>query len=120
MTGHVEEGHALLPVTFRLDGEREVSIEFVVDTGFVGQLTLPTSAVEALGLAYQHTTYTNLADDSVVEMHVHAATILWQDEEIEVAVLATGRRPLLGMTLLEGSELVVQCRNGGLVIVDEM
>ena len=35
--------HPTVPVTFRLPGYPDLTIEFVVDTGFVGFLTLPAS-----------------------------------------------------------------------------
>jgi clan AA aspartic protease len=91
-----------------------------VDTGFVGFLTLPSAAVAALGLPFLHDTPANLADDSEVQLAVHEATIVWQDEERRVRLLATGKRPLLGMALLDGQELVVQCTDGGLVTVDTL
>jgi predicted aspartyl protease len=51
---------------------------------------------------------------------VHEAIILWNGEEREIRVLATGRRPLLGTALLEEHELVVQFTEGGLVTIDEL
>lgn len=120
IAGKVQSLHALLPVTFRLAGRPEVTIEFVVDTGFVGYLTLPPAAVAALGLRFLFDTAANLADDSEVQLPVHEATILWESAEQTVRVLATGRRPLLGMALLSGRELVVQCREGGLVTVEDL
>lgn len=39
--GYMSSLHALLPVTFRIDGQPGLAIEFVVDTGFTGFLTLP-------------------------------------------------------------------------------
>ena len=53
MRGSVSRLHALLPVTFRLTGRQELAIEFVVDTGYTGSLTLPMEAVEALGLQFE-------------------------------------------------------------------
>lgn len=41
MTGGVTGRHALLPVMFRLQGRPDLTIEFVVDTGFTYFLTLP-------------------------------------------------------------------------------
>ena len=120
MNGRFEGNHALLPETLRLPNGARITIEFVVDTGFGGDLILPISVVAALGLPYSRTMEANLADDSVVNLALHSATVLWQDREREVDVLATGKRPLLGMELLGGSELVVQCRNGGLVTADEI
>lgn len=120
ITGRVENFHAFVPVVFRLPGRRDVTIEFVVDTGFVGFLTLPPAAVTTLGLPFLHDTAANLADDSEVQLSVHAATIVWQGVEQRVRVLATGKRPLLGMALLNDQELVVQCTDGGLVTVDTL
>jgi hypothetical protein len=40
--------------------------------------------------------------------------------ELEVQVLATGRRPLLGAALLDGHEVLIQYSEGGLVAVDPL
>ncbi len=118
IVGQVTNHHALIPVTLRLAGQGELTIDFVVDTGFVGFLTLPPPAVTALGLPYQFDTPANLADDSEVQLAVHSASILWDGEVRVVRVLATGKRPLLGMALLAGQELIMQCTDGGAVRVD--
>lgn len=55
-----------------------------------------------------------------MELIVYGATILWHGEEREVRVLATGKRPLLGTALLEGSELVAQFAETGLVTVEPL
>ena len=51
---------------------------------------------------------------------VHEAIVLWDGEEREVLVIATGRRPLLGTALLDEQELVIQFTEGGLVTIDEL
>ncbi|WP_292825949.1 hypothetical protein [Nostoc sp. JL33] len=53
-------------------------------------------------------------------MPVHQANIIWNGEEREVNVLATGKRPLLGTGLLDEHELVIQFIEGGLVTIDEL
>ena len=45
MTGQVIGRHALLPVTFRLTDHPDLTIEYVVDTGYTDYLTLPRAAV---------------------------------------------------------------------------
>lgn len=117
MTGRVENLHALLPVTFRFSDKPDIAIEFVVDTGYTGYLTLPPAAVAALGLPFEYDLPANLADDSEVLVPVHAATILWNGVEQPVRVLALGKRPLLGTAMLDGNELVVQFAESGLVTV---
>ena len=118
MTGNVLHKHAMLPVLFRLPGQPDITIEFVVDTGFTGALALPLSAIAALALPYIGEQAANLANDTEVEISLHSATIVWNDTAQEVRVLATGSRPLLGTTLLDGNELLVQFVDRGLVTVD--
>jgi clan AA aspartic protease len=116
----VTDGHATVIVRFRILNRADVPIEFVVDTGFTDELCLPPEAVALLGLRFKYAMPVNLADNSQVTLPVHEAIILWNGEEREVRVLATGRRPLLGTALLEKYELVVQFTEGGIVTIDEL
>ena len=118
MTGNVVNLHVLLSVVFRLPNQPNLTIEFVVDTGFTGFLTLPPAAVTAMELPFLHCIPADLADASTIELNVHAATIVWNGVERQVPVLALGRRPLLGTALLENCELVIHFVEGGLVTVD--
>lgn len=120
MIGSVRAKHVLLPITFRLPSVPDVTIEFVVDTGFTGLLTLPPEAVTAMGLPFLHRIPAQLADGSFVEVAIHSATIVWKGTEAEATVLATGERPLLGTALLDGNELVAHFREEGLVTLDEL
>ena len=43
ITGRIWQLHALLPITFRLANQPDFAVEFVVDTGFTGFLTLPSA-----------------------------------------------------------------------------
>jgi clan AA aspartic protease len=117
ISGKVLRLHALLPIIFRLPDKPELSIEFVVDTGFTDQLTLPTEAVAAMGLPLLSRVPVDLADGSTIEIQMHEATIRWDGAERPVRVLAAGRRPLLGTALLDNFDLFVQFREGGLVTV---
>jgi len=49
---HVKGLQAHVGVTLRLPNQSGLEIEFVVDTGFEGALTLPPTAVAALGLPF--------------------------------------------------------------------
>jgi clan AA aspartic protease len=115
MTGRVESLHALLPITFRFSDKADIGIEFVVDTGYTGFLSLPAAGVAALELPFEYDLPANLADDSEVLVAVHSAIIVWNGVEQTVRVLALGKRPLLGTALLDGNELVVQFAEYGLV-----
>lgn len=120
MTGHVYGHHALLSVQLIPPGHSKIEIEFVIDTGFVGFLTLPAAAVEALGLPYSHSINANLADDSSIRVAIYIAGIIWNGVEQETEVLATGSRPLLGTLLLDGHNLEIAFADGGLITVEPM
>ena len=114
---HVSNRRALLQIAFRLGGQPDVGIEFVIDTGFTGSLTLPPDAVTAMGLPWLAERTANVADNRDVLVAVHAATILWHGAERIVPVLALGRRPLVGTALLDGSYLGVEFTDNGPVAV---
>jgi clan AA aspartic protease len=116
-SGTVHDLQARVNVVFRLPGRPDLAIECVVDTGFAGALTLPLSAVAALGLPFFQEIDANLANDMDVKTSVHVATIVWDGREIEVAVLAMGRRPLLGTALLDNKRLCADFVEGGAVTI---
>ena len=120
MKGRVEELHALLPITFRLPDKPDFTIEFVVDTGYTGYLTLPLAAVKLLDLSFEYDLPANLADDSEVLVSVYSANIMWNGAERMVRVLAMGKRPLLGTAMLEGNELLIQFAESGLVTLEQL
>ncbi len=118
ITGIVFNQRILVGVTFRLPNRPDIVIECVVDTGFEGTLALPPDAVTALGLSFYQGIYANLADNSAVSVDAYRATIVWNGQELRVAVLAMGSRPLLGTALLAGKELTAQFIDDGVVTID--
>ena len=100
--------HATVTLTFLLPNGSSIPIEFVIDTGFTGELCLPLEAVSLMGLTFRHDIPANLADNSEVLLPLHEAIVLWDGQEREVLVIATGRRPLLGTALLDEQELVIK------------
>ena len=118
--GHVENRHALLPVSFLTLQSNRVTIEFVVDTGFTDALCLPEQAVQALQLPYQFDFPATLADGSEVLLPVHEARIFWQGETRRVHILATGTRPLIGTALLDNCTLTILFHEGGTVTVEPL
>ena len=115
--GRVTDLQATVDVVLRV-GNLDVKVECVVDTGFAGALTLPESIVTELGLLFFQEIFANLANDQDVRTAVHVATIVWEGRETEVAILAMGRRPLLGTALLESRRLTVDLVEGGPVMIE--
>jgi clan AA aspartic protease len=118
MIGSVENLHLLLPI--QLPNQPDTTIEFVIDTGFTGFLTLPPAAVAAMGLPFLYDIWVTLADGSSARLALREADILWDGSPRRVRVLATGQQPLLGTKLLDGYELVTQFTDGRLVTVEHL
>lgn len=118
--GSVVGLQARVNLVMRLPNRPDLQIEFVIDTGFEGALTLPPAAITALGLPYLIQINANLANNSSVVADVFQATIVWDGAERDVAVLAMGRRPLVGTALLDGFNLNADFEDGGLLTLQRL
>lgn len=94
-----------------------MEIETVVDTGFTGHLVLPPELVRDLGLPLRGSRDSYLADGSVVSLDVHRVGVEWDGRVRVVQALAAEGTTLVGMSLLQGSELRVQAVDGGEVTI---
>ena len=96
-------------------------LEFAVDTGFDGHLTLPLSVIERLELAPEGFGRAELADTEVRQFGLYDAVVSWHGQPRNVAVLHSETQPsLLGMALLWGSRITIDARGGGEVVIEEI
>jgi clan AA aspartic protease len=118
MTGAVNASdEAVMPLEVRnSSGERE-TLAAVVDTGFTGFLTLPRAVVDLLSLPLLGSTPATLADGSTATLEVCEVMVVWHGLSRPVECLVTESAPLMGMSLLRGSELRVETEPGGAVVV---
>jgi clan AA aspartic protease len=93
MTGSVSGHRAMVPVTFRIQNQPDIQIEFVLDAGFNGFLTLPPGAVATLRLPFRYRIPVHLADGSSTAVTVHSAAILWHGTTrlVEIISLSMSR-----------------------------
>ena len=115
MQGRVKDGRASVPITFRLFNQPDFQIEFVVDTGFNDYLTLPPQAISAMNLPQYSNTPVRLADGTETMLAIHSATIVWDEVELIVPVLAAGVKPLIGTALMDGYHLSIYFQIDGVV-----
>jgi clan AA aspartic protease len=107
----------VLPLTF-VDGVRDV--EFILDTGFDGYLTLPSRIIQSL-VAEPFSPQTHLlADGSEMQSLVYRLTISWEGELREVEALVLETNPLLGTLCLEGYHLDIEATEGGEVLIEPL
>jgi clan AA aspartic protease len=88
--------------------------------GFNGFLTLPPALIAGLGLPWLCRRQGQLADGSLLAFDVHVVTVDWHGQTRTVEVEATDAQPLLGMALMEGSELRIQVAPSGAVAVAKL
>ncbi len=121
-------GHARIPtgeprVTIHvadISGETH-PVEFLVDTGFDGDLTLSPALIRRLGLPHLRVGKVTLADNLDREFGVYGAEVSWNGKTVEVEVLESeDDPPLLGMAMLWGSRITIEAREGGLVTIEDL
>jgi len=118
MTGNVNSDlEPVIRLIVRDASSQPKDVEAVIDTGFNGSLTLPQAFIAALGLPWLCRQQAQLADGSVQVFDVHVATVEWDGQPRTVEVEAADVHPLIGMALLQGSELRIQVETGGSVTI---
>ena len=104
-------------LTVRGPAGQEQEVEAIIDTGFDGWLSLPSSLVVRLGLVWRRRGRALLADGSESVFDIYEATVDWDGRARRIPVDEAETFPLVGMSLLEGYELKVQVQRGGNVTV---
>jgi clan AA aspartic protease len=110
MKGTVDEsGRALLILTLMSSsGDKEVTLQAWVDTGFTGDLILPQSMVDELNLSATGVIEAVLADGSQVTLIRYTCNLPWFGEIHQLEVVANmGPMPLIGIGLLESRRLLI-------------
>jgi clan AA aspartic protease len=118
--GRLIDRKAIVPVIIRLPQQPDFSLDFVVDTGFNDYLTLPVQAISAMNLPLYSSIPARLADGSETLLSVHLGTIIWDNVEKVVPILASGYKPLLGTGMMEGYHLEVDFEDNGLVLLTKI
>jgi len=121
ITGVVtDRREAVIRLRVRGPAGQDQEIEAIIDTGFDGWLSLPSSIVAQLGLVWHRRGRALLADGSESVFDIYEATVDWDGQARRVPVDQAETVPLVGMSLLEGHELVVEVRSGGSVKVSAL
>ena len=118
ISGHVNSSpEAVVSLVVRGPDGHEQGVEAVIDTGFTGQITLPTELITELGLPFLGQSRAVLGDGSEILYDVFEVSVIWDGGARLVNVDAAETEPLLGMGLLLGHELAIQVVPGGTVSI---
>ena len=110
MIGRIDNtGRALLDIELRQSFDSAGRfVSAWIDTGFTGELVLPQSVIDELGLTLTGTVSAVLADGSQVVLRTFECFITWFDGPKRLEAVANeGACPLLGVGLLLDRRLVL-------------
>ncbi len=93
-------------------------LDAVLDTGFSGYMTLPPATIAALQLPFQQRQTYVLGDNRRVPFDIYLATVIWDGQERDIAVLASDGGTLVGMRMLRGHHVFLDVVDGGEVRIE--
>jgi len=89
--------------------------EAIIDTGFNGWLSLSLDLINQLKLSWKRRGRALLGDGSECIFNIYEAVILWDGSPLRIPIDEADSEPLVGMSLMEGYQLIVQVFEGGKV-----
>jgi clan AA aspartic protease len=107
----------LVHLTVRGSTGKDQELEAIIDTGFDGWLSLPSSVIAELGLEWRQRGRAFMADGNECVFDIYEGAVIWDGRIRRVAVHEAETVPLVGMSLLEGYELTIQVRSAGIVTI---
>ncbi len=95
-----------------------VSVEFILDTGFDGELALPPSLLPQLDAAFFRERRLQVADGRIITRIAYVIDLEWNEELRQTEIMVLENAPLLGAILLDLSHVDLDMRSGSEVLVE--
>ena len=102
-----------------VDSQRQM-IDAVIDTGFTGFLTLPSSVLADLNLRAYRREEGILGDGSTCVFDVYRGLVIWDGELRRIDINESDTEPLVGMGLLYGYRMQLDVIEGGTVTIQAL
>lgn len=116
ITGFVNvEFEPIIPLSIRRADGQIFTQDAIVDTGFNGWLSLPPDSIAELNLKWKRRGRAILGDGSECVFNVYEAVVVWDNTLLTIPVDEADAEPLVGMSLMEGYQLMMQVFEGGQV-----
>ena len=96
------------------------TFEFILDTGFDGDLSLPRQTLQRLEVLPEGRLPVELADGSRTTARTWEATALWDGERRTVSIMESEGEPLLGMSLLWQNRIILEARAFGDLVIERL
>ena len=119
MTGRVADG--LPRVWLDLPGlSAPIQVEFIVDTAFDGELTLPPSLIRRIEARFDAARYVMMADLSTKLRDHYEVILSWMEDLRPAEVIEVEGRPLIGTGLMQGNLVQIEMEEGGSVDIQAL
>ncbi len=117
--GHVRDGFPRMMLTL-LGPNGPVNVEFIVDTAFDGELSLPGNILIQLHATYFTDRMSRMADGSLSSCSVYTIELVWDGQPRLTEVVHLDNAPLLGVQLMDSKFLQAEMTDGGEVSLDDL
>ena len=120
--GQVKRGQeAIVPISIldKREGRFRI-LDFVLDTGFHGDIVLPSKLIHSLDLDSIGNREVVLADGEPVEVAAYNITARVHDQSHDLVALELGSSVLLGMSFLWGNKVTLEVTDRGAVIIEQL
>ncbi len=108
-------------VTLQLPGlQGLIDVEFIVNTGFDGDLSLPGSLISQIEATASEFRLIQAVGEKARQTQAFEVLLGWHDEERITEVIILENAPLLGVGLMEGSLLQAEMQTGGEVLLEPL
>ena len=98
----------------------QAAVQAVLDTGYDGEVSLPSEFIRQLSLSPAGFRRGMLADGSTVVLPMFLGTVMWHGRQRDVLVARIDETPLVGMGLLHGSRLLIDVIPDGTVTIETL
>lgn len=118
--GYFAGGHPRMALDLPAADGGTLRVEFIIDTGFEGDLVLPESLARQVDARPMELFVGTLADGAYVRCLSYEISLLVDDEERTARVIVLPGRPLLGTDFLRDHLLQIEMTEGGEVTAEPL
>ena len=111
---------AIIPIAIADSNGRLWPLEAIIDTGFVGDVALPSNVIRRLGLVRTGDMSFVLAHGESARLNIYEGSLLWHDQLRSVVITGAEDIPLIGIRLLSGNRVTMDVSPGGEVLIEEV
>jgi predicted aspartyl protease len=120
MYGQFRDGFPRIFLDLPLASGGTPSVDFIVDSGFEGDLTVSPDLLPRLDAVYAGEYPFALADLTYRTRSIYRLVVNWQGEERVTEDIAMEGNPLLRIGMLRGSSVYMEIADGGDVTVEAL